>query len=124
MVRKLLSNKFVFAAVVVAFVLAMGVSAAWGNSLNSRSERIIDTSSGQRDFQSNRQALAVAMDPTQDQWPYPTSGGTQRLAVAMDPTQDQWPYPTSGGSHRLAVAMDPTQDQWPYPTSGVGSLAS
>ena len=50
MLRKLLSNKIVFVAVVLAFALAMGVSAAYGK-----------TTAAEPAWQ--RQTLSVAMDP-------------------------------------------------------------
>jgi hypothetical protein len=86
MARNLLSNRFVFAAVALAFVAGLGITAAWGNSVVDMRQ-----CSGQAN-------LAVAMDPTDPLWP--GSSGQANLAVAMEPTDPLWPG--SSGQANLA----------------------
>ena len=100
MARNLLSNKFVFAAVVLAFALAVGASASFGFAPSQ--ERVLTSQ-------------AAANDPTNpcDPW-----GGC--IAAANDPTNpcDPWGGCVTSTSQKSLVATadanDPTNpcDPW------------
>ena len=101
MTRNLLSNKFVFAAVVLAFALALGVSAAYG-----KTPTVAPTG--------HQQALNVATDPNAPPDPW---GPGSSLALATDPNAPPDPW---GPGSSLALATDPNAPPDPW---GPGSAS-
>jgi hypothetical protein len=113
MARNLLSNKFVFAAVVLAFVLALGVSAAYGETPTASPTRHLGLNAASDptnppDPWGPGSSLALASDPTNPPDPW---GPGSSLALASDPTNPPDPW---GPGSSLALASDPTNPPDPW----------
>ena len=102
MTRNILSNRFFFAAVVLAFALAVGLNAAYGKTAVAVPQ--------------HHQALNLATDPNNPPDNFPGAGS---LALATDPNNPPDNFPGAGS---LALATDPNNPPDNFP--GAGSIAS